>query len=347
MNFDIVIATRNRSEALKLSIPLILKQGRKPNKLIIVDASDDSNGIKKIIDGLVVDSQIKYEYIVSDMANSSRQRNLGLERVESPIVMFPDDDSLWWPDHSEAIMRIYERDMNRDIGGICGTGTNACPPDMNLVTDDILSVKIHNMIARLYIRFTSRFFPDPLMAFGRSCWGVRPAPNFLKDEKAVLVEWMGGFRMTFRSEIIKKYRFNEDLGAVIGWAACEDIEASFAVLQESLLVAAHDAKVYHYKKTGTRSVGDKLAFITHFNRAYVLWRYAPKTFYTRFMIWRYLIYRLLIHTLKSYSRFERERICGLLQAMRMIKELFNESDENLRSRYLDLCKTIIPRKCDL
>ena len=36
-----VIATRNRPEALALSIPLILGQSRKPRKLIVIDSSDD------------------------------------------------------------------------------------------------------------------------------------------------------------------------------------------------------------------------------------------------------------------------------------------------------------------
>ena len=49
MTYDVVIATRNRPEALRLSIPLILKQGRPPTKLIIVDASDDHQLIRKTI----------------------------------------------------------------------------------------------------------------------------------------------------------------------------------------------------------------------------------------------------------------------------------------------------------
>lgn len=81
MDYDVVIPTKNRIEPLKLSIPLILSQSRKPNKLIIVDASDDNSKINEIVNQLVINSGVEYEYIVADMANSSRQRNLGLEKV--------------------------------------------------------------------------------------------------------------------------------------------------------------------------------------------------------------------------------------------------------------------------
>ncbi len=49
------------------------------------------------------------------------QRNEGLKLVESEVVFFPDDDSLCDPDYAEHVMRIYERDTDRVVGGVTGT----------------------------------------------------------------------------------------------------------------------------------------------------------------------------------------------------------------------------------
>ena len=45
LDFDVVIATRNRPQALELSIPLILGQSRQPKKLIVIDSSDDQTRV--------------------------------------------------------------------------------------------------------------------------------------------------------------------------------------------------------------------------------------------------------------------------------------------------------------
>jgi hypothetical protein len=79
-----------------MSIPLILKQDILPGRLIIVDASDDHDSVKaevaQISEGFGFKNTIVLE---SDAASLTRQRNIGLQLVEAPIVMFPDDDSMW------------------------------------------------------------------------------------------------------------------------------------------------------------------------------------------------------------------------------------------------------------
>ena len=49
LDFDVVIATRNRPQALALSIPLILGQSRPPEKLIVIDSSDDHAAVAGIV----------------------------------------------------------------------------------------------------------------------------------------------------------------------------------------------------------------------------------------------------------------------------------------------------------
>lgn len=127
MNYDVIIATRNRSEALKLSIPLILQQGHPPQNLIIVDASDDHETVRETVIEIVGEFACSLK-ILHCRPNLPYQRNRGLEHVESPVVILPDDDSFWWSGVGEAIMRVYERDNDGDIGGVCAVATPTPPP---------------------------------------------------------------------------------------------------------------------------------------------------------------------------------------------------------------------------
>ncbi len=77
LEYAIVIATRNRPAALRLSIPRMLSQSRPPSQLIVVDSSDDhAASIEAVKDGVgnhPVELNIRHT-----VPSSSAQRNLGL-----------------------------------------------------------------------------------------------------------------------------------------------------------------------------------------------------------------------------------------------------------------------------
>ena len=184
MDYDVVIATMNRPKALKLSIPLILKQDRPPKKLIIVDASDNHEEVRKTVIALMNGSKVQLE-IVHTKANLSHQRNTGLEYVQSSVVMFPDDDSLWWPGVAEEIVRVYELDTNGDIGGVCAREAVESPLDVdsskNIAYQITFGDRIRQKIGRLRHQFDDKFIPDPLWLHGRSGWSVYSLPKWFKN----------------------------------------------------------------------------------------------------------------------------------------------------------------------
>ena len=337
-----MIATRNRTEALKISVPLILNQDQPPRRLIIVDASDDHEAAQQLISHIAHDGEVGLEVLVSE-PNNARQRNIGLARVVSPVVIFPDDDSLWWPGVGEAIMRIYERDKEGDIGGVCGRETRKPPPGIHLAKHDgnkmRISDRVRQQIERVRHKFDDRFCPDPQWVHGRSRWNVRPVPTWLSNENAKLVEYMGGFRMSFRTEVIRQFGgFNEDLGAYVGWAACEDADASFSVMRERLVVGAHDAKVFHYKAPNRRAGGFELGFITLLNRVYVVARHAPPGSPAYRALKRWGIYKLLLYLLEAHCQFGRARVRGTMRALQLMNILLKSGPDQLRQRYLELCQ---------
>ncbi|UCE98819.1 MAG: glycosyltransferase family 2 protein [Planctomycetota bacterium] len=348
MDYDVVIVTLNRPKILSVSIPLILRQEPPPHSLIVVDASnsDVHEQVQHSVNQAVGDSGVYFE-ILRSKPNTAHQRNVGMERVRSPIVMFPDDDSLWWPSVAEAIMRIYEQDTNDDIGGVCGRETAEPPPGTDIAAragyEMNKSDHIRQKLQSIRHKFDYKFCPDPLWIHGQSRWKVRPFPQFLRNIDSALVEFMGGFRMSFRTELIRKYGFDEELGKYAGYAAYEDADASFKILQEKLLVGAHDAHVYHYKAPNKRANGFELGFILLFNRAYIICRYSPPGSRARRSLKGFGKYKLMQYLLGMTSRYGRERVRGTLAALKSMDELLNCPADRLREKYLGICDREINR----
>ncbi len=344
MNYDVVIATLNRPEVLKLSIPLILQQKRPPHKLIVVDASDNHKEVQEAVTEAVGESSCHLK-IMHCRPNLSNQRNKGLRYVESPVVMFPDDDLLWWPNYADSIMRIYERDTNGDIGGVCSRLISTPPPEVQTITHKPYKMTVGDWLRqktdRIRHKFDNRFCPDPLWIHGRSQWSVRPVPEWLGEENAALVELMGGARMSFRTEIIRQCQFDEDFCIHTGYSAYGDVMPSFYVLQDRLIIGARNAKAYHYRFPSPRISGFKFAFFTLFNRAYLICKYSPPSSKARRMLKRFGRYKLALYSTAMLDSYGRDRVRGTLVALKSINKLLNCPIDCLRECYLKICKKIM------
>lgn len=269
MEFDAVIATRNRPDALALSLPLLIGQSCPPARIIIVDASDDEAAVDRVVADVVgrTGYPIRLE---RGPRGSSHQRNAGLALVTAPVVFFPDDDSLCHPGTTEAIMRIYERDGDGAIAGVCGTDTALPPPGLDLGAAYAMSsehrAKARRMILRHRIESAMTDL-NPFLMLGRALQKRRPAPGWIAEANAAPVEWMTGYRMSFRTEVIRACRFEE---AFAGYGLYEDIDASFSAARRGALVGAHGAQIYHHRFPAGRPDRFAFAAMTMVNRGYVI-----------------------------------------------------------------------------
>lgn len=267
--FDVIIATRNRPEALELSIPLILSQSRLPRKLIVIDSSDDHTPVADVVRRTTQawDGEVIVEHSDKGLP---LQRNRGLTHATADIVLFPDDDSLFHPGVSDAIMAVYEGDHDKKIAGVCAAETLS-PPEGVLETSQYEMSQLHQREAttrRLRNKLEKKFSQlNPLLLMGQILRGRHlPKMDPLPSNQSA-VEYMTGFRMSFRREVIAATGFDETLP---GYALLEDIDASLTAARSGLLVGALDAKIFHYRFPGGR--GDMFAwgFFSVFNRSYVV-----------------------------------------------------------------------------
>lgn len=336
LTLDVVIVTRNRAQVLDLSIPLLLEQSRKPNTIIIVDSSDDPEIVANVVKNYSATSDIPIKFIRSS-AGTALQRNIALRHVTSDIVMFPDDDSLLLPGALEAIMRIYEADVDERIGGVCGREVLEAP-------DAVLSVarksyemtrldRLKQKVARQRFLLERRFCPDPLTVHGRSRCNAHGTPDWLSGQNAVPVEFMAGFRMSFRTRLIAEHGFDEALGR---YALFEDVDASFSIMKNYLVVAAWDARIFHYRSPERRDAGMILGVMQILNRAYVICKHDESDTQARRALNKYAMFKLCIYLTETKSKFGRDRLIGAFRAYRCLPTLLKAAPEELTSTYLRL-----------
>lgn len=335
LTFDVVIASRNRADALALSLPLMLNQSRQPKKIIIVDSSDDHEKVRALIEDITSDWPGEVMVIFESAPSSSRQRNIGLEHVTADVVIFPDDDSLILPGAFAEMLRIYELDTDNLVAGVC-TAEAIKPPDgLNIACAYQLSFseRIRKKIAKWKTLLERTFVPDPRLSYGRKLIAKRRIPGWLEKENAVAVEWMTGFRMSFRTEVIKKCLFED---VFRGYSLFEDVGASFLAMQHGILVGARNAQIYHHRYPGLRDNGYFLGLAQIANIAYILKKNMIIHGMDRRVVAElYLLacYKVIQYLMGLGSSFGRQRLWGAVRGVYVAGRLFMASENDLAPLY--------------
>lgn len=272
LEYDVVVATRNRPEALAVSICTLAGQTRRPARLIVVDASDDpvpaEAAVRRALEGRDVD--LVFEHTIRP--GLTRQRNLGLALVESPVVFFMDDDSLPFPDAADEIMRIYERDTDGVIAGVAAADAPSAPGQIEGGWQMLAGHRRAARLGRLRNAIERRVaFLKPAIALGRTLNDRNPRPRWLAAMEAAPVSYMTGYRMTFRTAAIRPAGFDE---ALEGYGLEEDVDASFTAMRSGLVVGAQRARIHHLRHPSGRGDAYGRGRMEVLHRAHVLLKHA-------------------------------------------------------------------------
>ena len=338
--WDAVIATRNRPEALALSIPLLLAQSWPPEQLIVIDSSDDHGPVADIVAKTTEGWTTGGVIIEHSAKGSSYQRNVGLKYVTAPVVVFPDDDSLFYPDTAEIMLTVYARDSGHAIAGVCASEAMV-PPDGVLPSSTYQMSSAHQREAgmrRLRHRLEGHVSAlKPALSLGRALNAQHPVPDWLSEMDVIPVEYMTGFRMSFRTDAIRTVGFDEALG---GYALDEDVDASFSAMRAGLVVGARRAKIYHHRFPGGRANGRVMGAIEILNRLYVGLKHvhgqalpAAQVPAMRRRLRGFVILKLLAALPGLRSDFGRARFAGALAAIRQMGPIWQAPPETLAAAY--------------
>ena len=336
-SYSAVVVTRNRADALSLSLPLLMSQSRAPEEVIVVDSSDDPSQNIALIEQINGSSGIPVRFI-SSKASMTYQRNIGLESVRSDVVLFPDDDSLLYPDTMADVMDIYDRDESALIGGVGAGEALTPPPD---VLENFQTTYTKKPTDRLKARVSltryaleQHFVPDPFIQVAAAKQSrLPPPPDWLKGETAHPVPWITGFRMSFRTDVIRRIGFDEKLGR---YALGEDVDAGIGVQNSHYLIGVRTPGVYHHKAPARRSNGRAMGAIQILNCSYVIAKSGEATPDVVQQARRHSRYKLFLYALSAQSEFGRARLMGARAAFRHQDALLALRGNELEELYLQL-----------
>lgn len=348
MHYSCVIVTRNRQDALVLSLPGILRQTRPPEEIIVVDSSDDGSAILALVEQLRPTTAVPIRYLRS-APGMTHQRNIGLAQVTTEVVLFPDDDSLLHPEAMAHVMRIYERDGEGLIGGVCTVEALQPHESFGLATAAPNSYRRRRLdgialaVAPLRHRLEARLAPDPFRTLAAEKLGRLRLPDWLAEARAITVPYMTGFRMSYRTEVIRRLGFDEGLGR---YALFEDVDASLRVLDSHCLVAALDASIYHHKAPERRDAGRAMGTMHILNRAYVLAKDRTEDpgawARIRGQAGRFAAYKTWLYRMRAKGAFGQDRLQGARLAAASQAELFSVPRSEVAATYArikDRCLT--------
>lgn len=333
MDFEVVVATRNRPDLLAPTLRSILSQARLPTRLTVVDSSDEHEPVRAVVEKAGRSVPIEVEAIRA-APGLTGQRNVGLARVETPVVFFPDDDVLWSEGAAEAVMKIYERDADDQIAGIAMREIHTAPPGYPEAHENRSSKSLGSQLVYRFSPLRSRLErlvqQNPMHLRGRQLLAEHPVPAWLPELHAHPIPNMIGFRMTFRTEAIRKFGFDETLHA---YALYEDNDASLSALRSGILVEAERAEVFHNRAPGRRTASIAGGAMLLLNLAYVACKHSPIGSAARKAIPKYAKLRGLQYRIRASDGPGKARLEGFRRAAAQLPALLEAEGDALAQAY--------------
>ena len=111
-------------------------------------------------------------------------------------------------------MKVYESDRDSQIGAVGGMESPEPPEGMlpgTVAPTDGFSIRIPGVLERGLNLFEKQFFPDPFFLEARLLYRDRTMPDWLAEAGAVVAPTITGFRMSFRTDAIRRTGFDEAL----------------------------------------------------------------------------------------------------------------------------------------
>jgi hypothetical protein len=309
-----------------------------PRRLIVVDASDDHESLRTEVGDIGDRLGFGNTVVVrSDRLSSSRQRNIGLQFVQAPIVMFPDDDSMWYAGFASSVIKVYQSDTREQVGGVGGVGVIAPPPELGQPAYKRSKFRIIKQAVQPYRSYIEQHaFPRPFDIIGASTWTSRI--DVVDDINSKRLPHISGYRMSFRTDAVRRVGFDETLGYSAGYSYHEDMDISLRLQIEGYaLVSAEDAKVCHFSFLGKRGDGYGYGFCSIANCVYVCKKTMNDNRKILSVMERYLKYKLSLYASRFYTNHDRQLFRGAFDAWRNRFELLNSDKAGLSDAYKSLC----------
>jgi glycosyltransferase involved in cell wall biosynthesis len=226
--YTVVIPTKDRHEILPVTIGHLLAQTDPPRRVVVVDASDEPMRLD-------VEAGDVELVLLQHAPSTSAQRNFGLAHVETPLVMFHDDDVELPPNYVETLKRRWaQRGGLEALGAATGTATRPAPAGQKL--------------KQFYRRVFQLHIDDPRVT--HSTFRLSQKIRFRLDPaEPVLIPAVSTGAVLYRTDLARKHPFDEHFP---GYALGEDLDMSVRVAQEAPILHVPDVAYVHPWAEGNR-----------------------------------------------------------------------------------------------
>jgi glycosyltransferase involved in cell wall biosynthesis len=228
--YSAVIPTKDRPESVEATVDVLLRQTLLPERIVVVDASESAYRPS---------ANLPVELVVLESRPStSAQRNLGARHVETPIVLFVDDDVRLPPDYAEVLLERWTAAGLEAFGGMAGTPA---------------VVPSQRRLARAVRRAAMLNYVDPAgeaMSLRRS-GKVRYVPE---PSRAVVVPALGAGATAYRTDLVLAHPFDERFD---GYAPGEDLEMAVRVAAAAPLLQTPEVRWTHLWDPRERTSPDR------------------------------------------------------------------------------------------
>lgn len=226
LSSSVVIATRNRTEALRECLESIARQTRVPCEVILVDASDDLS-TTELAGNLKDRFTCPVRYLQARARSLVIQRWQGIEIASGDLIIFLDDDVVLEPRFISEIARVFEEDKEGEVGGVSGAMIGRCyaPPS-----------RLNRLFLRLFVGKEDGSYA------GRA---VGPAVSFFPadaPDAVRRVEWLLGGLTGYRREVLLAEPCWEGFS---GYSFLEDVLLSARVGRHYRLLNTTRARLVH------------------------------------------------------------------------------------------------------
>lgn len=238
----LVIATKDRPADLRRLLSSLGGQTRKPDLVVIVDASATPDSTLAQ-DGLVSD------YVPHRPPSASAQRNAGLARVpgDFDLIGFCDDDTTFEPDAFERMLAYWDQ-AGPSLGGAAFNIRNYTMPRGRGIKTSRLAGALG-----LYSRRTGGVAPSGWQAV----FGTVP--------ESTDVDWLPSTAVVWSAEVLRAVRFDEFFD---GYSYLEDLDLSYAVSRSYRLAVVADAGYSHFPSQHGRTSARDFGRVEVRNRLY-------------------------------------------------------------------------------
>lgn len=246
-SLSVCVCTYCRPAELRRLLASVAAQAEQPADIIVVDGSPDGE-TERMMDDLTRNSgpaALRYLRVDPAERGLTRQRNIGLAAVRTPLVAFFDDDVVLLPGALGAMERVHREHHPAPVGVAA------------MIENELRAPPAKWRLRRL-LRAVPNLEPGRYTRSGMSIpWSFLPAGAPVTEG-----DWLPGGATMWRTDAARATGFNV---AFTGYGNGEDLEFSRRVQAFGPLVMCPAARVLHLHAPGGRPDARKLGYMTVLN----------------------------------------------------------------------------------